>query len=582
MLTLICNRSTSSRLRKTELWFRHRSVRFATISAATLLTILILMPVRSLRAWGGTPHSFIIDAALTSVPAQDRIAIRLGGEVRHLRNTVQMGDWVNSLIVDRENWHVTTEDFPLAGSEYFGNDYLLFPKAPHMYSHVMPYVAETYTPFFSRSLQALRTEDATNATRWMGALLHFVTDSGSPSHTLPVLGPDHTKMENWLDASTIDLRGYHPVLLGRTDTEALEGLQTRMAGLIARNKIIAQKMVRYAQADDRAHLEPLALDCATETAKVVADVIHTLLILSLTGPGNVTVTANQPGNDDFAAATPVSWTITVAQPAAAIALTSSTNPALAQSSISFTAVVSMAHGTPTGTVTFFDGTTVLGNVAIVSGTASYNTSNLAAGAHQITASYSGDANFGPVRSAVLTETVEDLGFAPSSSSAASTNQTVSPGGTATYALTLSPTGSATFSSAVSLSVSGLPPGATYTLTPESIAAGALATNVTLNVKLPVTSALMHRKSLFGSPFASLALGILILPLSLRSRRFSLKTRGIFVLLLAATINLGGCSSGGSSNSSPGTQTATPQSYTLTLTATSGSLVRTMDLTLTVK
>jgi hypothetical protein len=304
--------------------------------------------------------------------------------------------------------------------------------------------------------------------------------------------------------------------------------------------------------------------------------------LSLTGPGNVIVTASQPGDDDFAAATPVSWTIVVAQTGAAISLTSSTNPALAQSSITFTVVVSSALGTPTGTVTFFDGTTVLANVALAGGTASYSTSTLAAGAHPITAAYSGDANFGQVTSAVLAETVEDLGFTPSSSSGASTTQTVSPGGTATYELTLTPTGSATFPSAVSLSVSGLPAGATYTLTPDSIAAGAPATNVTLSVKLPVTSALTHRETLLGSPFASLALGMLILPLSLRSRKFSIKTLGIFVLLLAATINLGGCSSGASSNASPGPPAATPQNYTITLTATSGSLVRTMNLTLTVK
>jgi hypothetical protein len=248
--------------------------------AAPFVLSLVLLLVRPLWAWGGTSHSFIIDAALTAIPVEDRIAIRLGGEVRNLHNTVQMGDWVNSLIVARENWHVTTEDFPLVSSEYFGNDYLIFPKAPHTFSHVMPQVAETYTPFFLRSLQALRTEDAINASRWIGALLHFVTDSGSPSHAMPVLDANHSKMENWLDASTIDLRGYHPLLLGRTDAEALVGLQKRMVSLIARNKIIGQKMLPYAQADNRADVEPLAMDCATETAKVAADVIHTLLVLT--------------------------------------------------------------------------------------------------------------------------------------------------------------------------------------------------------------------------------------------------------------------------------------------------------------
>jgi hypothetical protein len=235
-------------------------------------------------------HSQIIDAALTAIPAEDQIAIRLGGEVRHLRNTVEMGDWVNSLIVVRENWHVTTEDFPVDSAEYFGNDYLLFPEATHAYSHMMPHVVETYTPFFLRSLQALRTEDSINASRWTGALLHFVTDSGSPPHTIPILGPNHSKMENWLDASTIDLHSYRPQLLGHTDAEAVAGLQVRMTNLIARDRIIAERMVPYAQADDRARLEPLALDCATETAKVAADVIHTLMVLS--SVGNDTNTAS--------------------------------------------------------------------------------------------------------------------------------------------------------------------------------------------------------------------------------------------------------------------------------------------------
>jgi hypothetical protein len=263
-------------------------MRLALLFVAVILTGLFLLPLPSLLAWGGTSHSLIVDAALTSIPAQDRITLRLGSEVRHLRNTVEMADWVNSLIVTHENWHVTTEDFPFVSSEYFGNDYLLFPAAPHVYSHVMPQVAETYTPFFLRTLQALRTEDDTNASRWMGALLHFVTDSGSPPHTIPVLGPNHTKMENWLDASKIDLGGYQPLLLGRTDAEATAGLQRRMAGLIARNKVIAQKMVPYAEKNDRASLEPLAMDCATETAKVAADVIHTLLVLTAVAPDNQT------------------------------------------------------------------------------------------------------------------------------------------------------------------------------------------------------------------------------------------------------------------------------------------------------
>ena len=254
-------------------------------SPATLLllgvTVCALAGSASrLFAWGGLPHQQIVDAALRSIPADDLITIRLGSEVGHLRDTVEMGDWMNSLIVVRENWHVTTEDYPQVQSEYFGNDYLLFPAAPHFFSHIMPQVHDTYGPYFLRALQAFRTEDQANAARWMGSLLHFVTDSGSPPHAIGLSGPNHTKMENWLNAETIDLKGYRPQLLGNTDEEAVAGLRRRMDGLIARNAAIAREMVPYAQANDRAHVEPLALDCAAETARVTADVIHTLLVLS--------------------------------------------------------------------------------------------------------------------------------------------------------------------------------------------------------------------------------------------------------------------------------------------------------------
>ena len=258
-----------------------------TLAAFLVFVVPIIGGIISLPrlfAWGGLPHQQIVDGALSAIPAEDHLSLRLGGEAGHLRDTVEMGDWMNSLIVLQENWHVTTEDYPQVESEYFGNDYLLFPAAPHFFNHMMPQVHETYVPFFQRALQALRTENNENAARWMGSLLHFVTDSGSPPHTIGLTGPDHTKMENWLDASKIDLRGYVPQLLGSTDEEAVEGLRKRMDGLIARNAEIARRMVPYAEANDRARIEPMSLDCAEETAKVAADVIHTLLVLSAKVP----------------------------------------------------------------------------------------------------------------------------------------------------------------------------------------------------------------------------------------------------------------------------------------------------------
>jgi len=244
--------------------------------------LLLLATVTAVRlwGWGGPTHTNIIDAALTAIPPEDGLPARLGTEARHLRDTVQMGDWMNSLVVMHEKWQVTTEDFPQITGEYFGNDYLLFPGAARFFHHDLPDVKNTYRPYFFRALQALRTEDRENAVRWTGSLLHFVTDSGSPPHTISLHTNAHQKMENWLDASTVDLRGYKPALLGNDDETAEAALERRMEELVARNSVIARQMVPFADANDRARLEPMALDCARETAKVTADVIHTLLVLS--------------------------------------------------------------------------------------------------------------------------------------------------------------------------------------------------------------------------------------------------------------------------------------------------------------
>ena len=59
-------------------------------------------------------------------------------------------------------------------------------------------------------------------------------------------------------------------------------------------------------------------------------------------------------------------------------------------------------GTPTGTVTFKDGSTTLGSpVALSGGTATISTSQLAVGSHSITAVYGGDTNFTTSTSSAL-------------------------------------------------------------------------------------------------------------------------------------------------------------------------------------
>ncbi len=244
-----------------------------------LTAALVLLAVLT-GGWDSKIHSGIIHASLMAIPPGDRIQEHWGDEVWRLHEYVQMADWINTLVSQREDWDTGGQTLEQPGIQFFANDYLLFPSAPHAFQHLAPDVKATYRPYFLRALQALRMESSANAARWTGSLLHFVTDSGSPPHAIGLHGSAHTKMESWLDTSVIDLSEYHPKMLGENDEAAVQGLAARMDDLIAFSAIRANAMLPFVKVDDRAHMEPLAVESAAETARVAADVIHTLLQLT--------------------------------------------------------------------------------------------------------------------------------------------------------------------------------------------------------------------------------------------------------------------------------------------------------------
>jgi len=105
-------------------------------------------------------------------------------------------------------------------------------------------------------------------------------------------------------------------------------------------------------------------------------------------------------------------------------LVSSPNPSNAGQSVTFTATVAPSNGatgTPTGTVTFYDGTSLLGTNTLIGGVTTWIASTLAQGPHSITAVYSGDANFSsstspPLPQSVLGATTTSLTSSPNPSS----------------------------------------------------------------------------------------------------------------------------------------------------------------------
>ena len=71
-----------------------------------------------------------------------------------------------------------------------------------------------YRPLFIRALQALRTESPANAVRWLGSLLHFVTDTGSPPpHALVYKGDIQANDRARYDRSLLNRRPRLPASL---------------------------------------------------------------------------------------------------------------------------------------------------------------------------------------------------------------------------------------------------------------------------------------------------------------------------------------------------------------------------------
>jgi DNA-binding beta-propeller fold protein YncE len=297
-------------------------------------------------------------------------------------------------------------------------------------------------------------------------------------------------------------------------------------------------------------------------------------------PGTYTIIITYLGDTNYHASSAISVTLHVGQNAATTSLGSSANPSIVTTAVTFTTTTSSSSGTPTGTVSFFDGTTLLGTATLSpTGQASYTTAALTAGSHSITAAYSGDASFSADTSSALAQLVQD--FALSTPTSGTTNApaaTVTPGGTAIYSLSIGPSLGTVFPLPITLSVSGLPPGATATLSPQTLPAGSSLTAVTLSIQLPTQTAELHRSLRWVTP----TLALLFLPFAGKMRRKAkaLEQYALAILLVAGAGAMAGLMGCGAKDT--GFFGQAEQTYTVLITATSGSLSHSTSVTLTVQ
>jgi hypothetical protein len=130
----------------------------------------------------------------------------------------------------------------------------------------------------------------------------------------------------------------------------------------------------------------------------------TLTTLTLAS-GPHAITAVYSGDAQNGSNTSSALSQAVGQAATATVVSSSANPSNSGQAVTFTATVTSGGGTPTGTVTFNDGSAAIGSATLAGGIATVTTSALTTGTHSITAVYLGNGNLTTSTSATLLQAV---------------------------------------------------------------------------------------------------------------------------------------------------------------------------------
>jgi hypothetical protein len=287
---------------------------------------------------------------------------------------------------------------------------------------------------------------------------------------------------------------------------------------------------------------------------------------------------------DIVLQTPSGTELLLNQGGTALALSASASTITQGVSLTLTATVQPTlanRPAPTGTVNFVDNGVSLGVVPLSSGTATIALATLGAGSNQISASYSGDANFNPnAQVAAVNVSVTALPPAISLTSNPST-VTLSSGNIVTTVLNIA--ANATFSGNVTLSVANLPANVHAVVAPSTVALVAgQSTSATLVLSGTQASASADRRPFGWSALVGFGLAALLLATGpARRKRHRSPTAWniarnyvLLILLASATFGSLSCSSSGSSQSStynvevnatPANSSASPQTLYVTLT-----------------
>ncbi len=298
--------------------------------------------------------------------------------------------------------------------------------------------------------------------------------------------------------------------------------------------------------------------------------------------GADSITAVYSGNTMFAGSTsaPLIQTVTsAALTPTSTSLTASPTQATVGQQVVLTATVSPApSGSPSGTVNFYNGTTLLAAVSgNASGVATFTTTSLPAGSNNITAVYSGNAGFAGSTSTGVTVNVSST--ASFTVSAPQSPFTLTSGGSVDVTVTVTPVGG-DFNKAVTLSNSSLPAGVTATWSAATVTPGLKAVTSVMTIHAATQSSSVPQNSRPGMPLTAtgLAMGMCLFAGGKRKRFAQMLQVLVIGAVLAGGMIMTGCAGGLGVAS---TQNKS-QNYSINITGTSGSAQSSTTINLTVQ
>jgi hypothetical protein len=279
-------------------------------------------------------------------------------------------------------------------------------------------------------------------------------------------------------------------------------------------------------------------------------------MVSLTGVGTVVLKASQAGNLSYGpAAATESFQVT---PAATTTTLSAPSSTTFGAGVTLTATVASSAGTPSGTVTFYNGSTSLGAGTLNgNGAATLNTTSLPEKTDTITAAYAAEGNFAASASPAVTIAVSAPPVTTNGSysmNASPTALTVTQGATAKTMLTFAPTGG--YSGTVALSCSNLPSNVSCVFAQNQVTLTGNNQSVNVGLSLQTTMQNAAKQSPPGAPLPTALLALAFwwpgsltgIAVFVRKRKLKMRLSWQICLLLLCTLafaaGLSGCGMSG--------------------------------------